>query len=56
MQRGWGGGGKRGGRRPTCLQRCWPEPCKAAEEDVILPERGTVLKIGAEFAKRVRRC
>ncbi|WP_338804611.1 hypothetical protein WDV76_04500 [Xenorhabdus griffiniae] len=40
MQRGWGGGGQRGGRRPTCLQGCWPEQHKAAKEDAVLAGRG----------------
>ncbi|KMJ44107.1 hypothetical protein AB204_16075 [Xenorhabdus khoisanae] len=43
MQRGRGGGGKRGGRRPTCLQGCWPEPRTAAKDEGVLAERGTVL-------------
>ncbi|MBE8586358.1 hypothetical protein [Xenorhabdus griffiniae] len=40
VQRGWGGGGKRGGRRPTCLQGCWPAQRKAAKDEGVLAERG----------------
>ncbi|WP_160300203.1 hypothetical protein, partial [Xenorhabdus griffiniae] len=40
--RGWGGGGKRGGRRPTCLQGSLPEQRKAAKE-----EHGFLLRTGS---------
>ncbi|MDC9583404.1 hypothetical protein PSI15_18030, partial [Xenorhabdus sp. PR6a] len=32
-QRGRGGGGKHGGRRPTCLQGGWPDAGRAAKEE-----------------------
>ncbi|MBA0018310.1 hypothetical protein HZS38_03590 [Xenorhabdus nematophila] len=32
-QRGRGGGGKTGGRRPTCRQGSWPDEGKAAKEE-----------------------
>ncbi|MGV7963667.1 hypothetical protein QPK13_23640 [Photorhabdus tasmaniensis] len=33
VQQGWGGGkSMRGGHRPTCLQGCWPNGCRAAKE------------------------
>ncbi|WP_167386042.1 hypothetical protein [Xenorhabdus miraniensis] len=39
MQRGRGGGGKTGGRRPTRLQGCWPDAGKAAKAEAGLAER-----------------
>ncbi|WP_145956967.1 hypothetical protein [Xenorhabdus miraniensis] len=40
MQQGRGGGGKNGGRRPTCLQGCWPDDGKAAKEEGRLAGQG----------------
>ncbi|MEQ2026868.1 hypothetical protein [Xenorhabdus szentirmaii] len=39
VQRGRGGGGKTGGRRPTRLQGCWPDAGKAAKAEAGLAER-----------------
>ncbi|WP_323840611.1 hypothetical protein [Photorhabdus africana] len=43
VQRGWGGGkSMSGGRRPTCLQGCWPDVGTAAkEEHGFLPRTGS---------------
>ncbi|MDE9470833.1 hypothetical protein [Xenorhabdus bovienii] len=49
VQRGWGRGGKNGGRRPTCLQRCLPDDGMAAkEEHRFLPRTGS----GADSRRR----
>ncbi|AWK43334.1 MULTISPECIES: hypothetical protein [Morganellaceae] len=35
VQRGWGGGkSMSGGRRPICLQGCWPDVGTAAKEEL----------------------
>ncbi|QXF32714.1 hypothetical protein CE143_05690 [Photorhabdus luminescens] len=35
VQQGWGGGTLiNGGRRPTCLQGCWPDVGTAAKEEL----------------------
>ncbi|MBI6547246.1 hypothetical protein [Xenorhabdus lircayensis] len=41
VQRGRGGGGKHGGRRPTCRQGCWPDAGRAAKEEHGLPGTGS---------------
>ncbi|MCT8354656.1 MULTISPECIES: hypothetical protein [Photorhabdus] len=43
VQQGWGGGkSMSGGRRPTCLQGCWPDVGTAAkEEHGFLPRTGS---------------
>ncbi|WP_045970310.1 hypothetical protein [Xenorhabdus doucetiae] len=43
VQRGRGGGGKYGGRRPTCLQGGWPDAGRAAKEEAGWLNDGRVL-------------
>ncbi|WP_275377287.1 hypothetical protein [Xenorhabdus bovienii] len=40
VQRGWGGGGKTGGRRPTCLQGCGPDAARQLKKNVVFAKDG----------------
>ncbi|WP_258087329.1 hypothetical protein [Xenorhabdus bovienii] len=51
VQRGWGGGGKNGGRRPTCLPGCWPDGGTAAKEEAVLAERGHGVSVWRGFGR-----
>ncbi|MBD2807098.1 hypothetical protein ID855_21050 [Xenorhabdus sp. ZM] len=49
MQRGRGGGGKTGGRRPTCLQGGWPDVARQLKKNAVFC-RGLAEKPTAEGA------